>query len=98
MCGYALKLEIASVASVLQYRIVLNGRALLYVLIKHTHTDIPASIMDLPSSLSSNEKDLKQRRVVPESQTLCTYMAQIAYTIPESKAEVLPETVKTPSN
>lgn len=41
--------------------------------------------MDLPSSLSSNEKDLKQRRVVPESQTLCTHIAQIAYAAPGTK-------------
>lgn len=52
--------------------------------------------MDLPSSLSCNEWDLKQRRIVPESQTLNTQMAQIAYAAPET--EVLPEKVKITLN
>lgn len=41
-----------------------------YVLIKCSHTDSPASIMDVPASLLCNEWDLKQRRVVPASQSL----------------------------
>lgn len=70
-----------------------------YVLIKCTHTDRPASIMDLPSSLGCNEWDLKQRRMVPASQTLNTQMAQIAYAAPETeKTEVVPEKVKITLN
>lgn len=70
-----------------------------YVLIKCTHTDRPASIMDLPSSLSCNEWDLKQRRMVPASQTLNTQMAQIAYAAPETEeTEVVPEKVKITLN
>lgn len=70
-----------------------------YVLIKCTHTDRPASIMDLPSSLACNEWDLKQRRMVPASQTLNTQMAQIAYAAPETEeTEVVPEKVKITLN
>lgn len=69
------------------------------VLIKCTHTDRPASIMDLPSSLGCNEWDLKQRRMVPASQTLNTQMAQIAYAAPETEdTEVVPEKVKITLN
>lgn len=70
-----------------------------YVLIKCTHTDRPASIMDLPSSLACNEWDLKQRRMVPASQTLNTQMAQIAYAAPETnETEVVPGKVKITLN
>lgn len=70
-----------------------------YVLIKCTHTDRPASIMDLPSSLACNEWDLKQRRMLPASQTLNTQMAQIADAAPETgEAEVVPEKLKITLN
>lgn len=55
--------------------------------------------MDLPSSLGYNEWDLKQRRMVPASQTLNTQMAQIAYAAPETEeTEVVPEKVKITLN
>lgn len=41
-----------------------------HVLIKCSHTDGPASIMYVPSSLLCNEWDLKQRGMVPASQSL----------------------------
>lgn len=70
-----------------------------YVVIKCTHTDRPASIMDLPSSLACNEWDLKQGRMVPASQTLNTQMAQIAYAALETEeTEVVPEKVKITLN
>lgn len=50
--------------------------------------------MDLPSSQGCNEWDLKQRRMVPASQTLNTQMAPIAYAAPETEeTEVVPKKV-----